>query len=191
MTNIAIFASGNGTNAQRIIDYFKGNDKIGIVLVLSNKPDAFVLKRAVDAGIPSQIFTSQILRESTDIMKYLDKYNVNFIVLAGFLLLMPKDIIQRFPNRIINVHPALLPAYGGKGMYGEKVHKAVIENGETESGITIHYVNENYDDGAVIFQARCPVLKDDSPESLAARIHQLEHEHFPRIIDEVIKSECC
>jgi phosphoribosylglycinamide formyltransferase-1 len=191
MINIAIFASGNGTNAQRIIDYFKGNDEIRVVLILSNKTDAFVLKRAEQAGIPTRTFTPQILRDNAEILKYLDQFDVNFIVLAGFLLLMPTAIIQRFQNRIVNIHPALLPAYGGKGMYGDNVHKAVIANGETESGITIHYVNENYDDGAIIFQARCPVLKVDSSETLAARIHQLEYDHFPRIINDVIKRDCC
>jgi phosphoribosylglycinamide formyltransferase 1 len=191
MINIAIFASGNGTNAQRIIDYFKGNDEIKVVLILSNKTDAFVLKRAEQAGIPTRTFTPQILRDNAEILKYLDQFDVNFIVLAGFLLLMPTAIIQRFQNRIVNIHPALLPAYGGKGMYGDNVHKAVIANGETESGITIHYVNENYDDGAIIFQARCPVLKVDSSETLAARIHQLEYDHFPRIINDVIKRDCC
>ena len=189
MINIAIFASGNGTNAQCIIDYFKGNDKIRVVLILSNKTDAFVLKRAEQAGIPTRTFTQQILRDNAEILKYLDQFDVNFIVLAGFLLLMPTAIIQRFQNRIVNIHPALLPAYGGKGMYGNNVHKAVIANGETESGITIHYVNENYDDGAIIFQARCPVLKDDSPERLADRVHKLEHLHYPQIISDLVNNK--
>ena len=182
MTNIAIFASGNGSNAQRIAEYFAGHPNIRICLILSNKADAYVLQRARNLGIPSFVFTARELRETSIVSEVLRSHQVDFIVLAGFLLLVPSDIIHHWQGRIINIHPALLPKYGGRGMYGHHVHEAVIAAGEQESGITIHYVNARYDEGDVIFQARCPVLPGDTPDSLAGRIHELEYRHFPEVI---------
>lgn len=179
MVNIAIFASGNGSNAQNIIEYFENSETYKIALVLSNKEDAYVLERAAKKKIPAFVFNRQQFYETNIVLDKLKFYNIDFIVLAGFLLMIPLNLISRFPNSIINIHPALLPKYGGKGMYGMNVHKAVIEAGEKESGITIHYVNENYDEGKIIFQAKVDVNKDDTPESLAEKIHVLEYMHFP------------
>lgn len=184
--NIVIFASGNGTNAQQIIEYFSENPEINISLILSNKADAYVLERAAKFGIPSFVFSAYELKDTTIVDQKLKEFKIDFIVLAGFLLMMPSRLIHKFPDKIINIHPALLPLYGGKGMYGDHVHKAVIAAGESESGISIHYVNEHYDDGKIIFQARCPVLKTDTPEDLAKRIHQLEYSYFPAVIEKVI-----
>lgn len=186
MKNLAIFASGSGTNAENIIKYFSNRMTAKVALVLSNKQEAPVLKRAAKFNIPSKIFDRNEFYGSETVYDYLQKYEIDFIVLAGFLWLVPENILTRYSGRIVNIHPALLPAHGGKGMYGEKVHKAVIENAEKESGITIHYVNASYDEGDVIFQARCKVLPDDSPETLAHRIHQLEYLHFPEIIEELV-----
>lgn len=185
--NIALFASGSGTNAQRIIEYFSGNTAIRVALVLSNKKDAYVLQRAQLLGVQSFVFSAKDLNESNIIEEKLQEFDIGFIVLAGFLLKIPFSLIHKFPHKIINIHPALLPKYGGKGMYGENVHKAVIAAGEHESGISIHYVNENYDEGNIIFQSRCEVLKNDTPETLAARIHELEHRYYPEIIEKIIK----
>ncbi|MFA6925022.1 MAG: phosphoribosylglycinamide formyltransferase [Bacteroidales bacterium] len=185
--HIAIFASGSGTNAQNIINYFKDSSIAEISLILSNKPDAYVLERAKKYDIPSFIFTNENLFNSCVVIDKLTEFKIDFIVLAGFLLLVPQNIIDKYRNKIINIHPALLPKYGGKGMYGMKVHKEVIENKEKESGITIHYVNEKYDDGSIIFQAKCNVEKNYSPEMLAEKIHELEYEHFPAIIEKLVK----
>lgn len=183
--NIAIFASGSGTNAQRIIEYFSGNPEIKVAIVLSNKTDAYVLQRAQKLNVPSFVFSAKELKETDIVEKKLEEYKIDFIVLAGFLLMVPPALIKKFPDKIINIHPALLPKYGGKGMYGEHVHNAVIAAGEKESGISIHYVNENYDEGNIIFQARCEVLKNDTSETLAARIHELEQKYYPQIIEKV------
>jgi phosphoribosylglycinamide formyltransferase-1 len=186
MTNIAIFASGNGSNAQRIAEYFAGHESIRICLILSNKSDAFVLQRAENLGIPSFVFSGKEFRETNIVPDILRKYQVDFIVLAGFLLLVPMNILSDWQGKIINIHPALLPKYGGRGMYGHHVHEAVIAAGEQESGITIHYVNASYDEGDVIFQAGCPVLPDDTSDSLAARIHGLEYAYFPEVIGRLL-----
>lgn len=186
MKNIAILASGSGTNAENIIRYFSNRNSAKVALVLSNKRDAFVLERAAKFNIPSVFFDRNQFYSSRMVSVQLKKYNIDFIVLAGFLWLVPSDILAAWPKRIINIHPALLPSYGGRGMFGEKVHQAVIANGEKESGITIHYVNDRYDEGDIIFQAKCRVLPDDSPDSLAHRIHELEYMHFPRIIEKII-----
>lgn len=183
---IAIFASGSGTNAQAIIDYFARRKTAEVALVASNKEDAYVLERARNAAVPAWHFTSQMLKQETPVLDKLRKHRIDFIVLAGFLLKIPDAIIAAYSAKIINIHPALLPLYGGKGMYGMKVHTAVIEAGEKESGITIHYVNQEYDKGDVIYQARCPVHAEDTPESLAQRIHTLEHKYFPRVIEQLI-----
>ena len=185
MKRLAILASGGGTNAEAIINYFKGREDVSIEVVMSNKPEAYVLQRAKNHGISQVVFQKQEL-ESGKVLETLKKSRIDLVVLAGFLLLIPEQIVEAFPDRILNIHPALLPNYGGKGMYGDRVHEAVIKNGETESGITIHFVNNNYDEGSIIKQVRCPVNKDDSPESLATRIHTLEYANYPSTIDKIL-----
>ncbi len=187
INRIAIFASGSGTNAQNIIDYFKKVPGIEVSLVLSNRSSAYVLQRAKDLGVKAASFTREDIYETDRLADQLKKGNIDFIVLAGFLWLMPAALINAYPNRILNIHPALLPKYGGKGMYGDRVHKAVKEAGEKETGITIHYVNEQYDEGQVIFQARCIVDPADEIGRIAEKVHALEYEHYPRIIEMVIK----
>jgi phosphoribosylglycinamide formyltransferase-1 len=188
--NIAIFASGEGTNAQRIIDYFKDSAAFRVSIVVSNKPDAPVLKRAEMAGIPFHVINNKAefydTRQTINILKTV---KTDLIVLAGFLWMIPDNLIKAFPDRIINIHPALLPKFGGKGMYGMNVHKAVITAGENESGISIHYVNEHYDEGKIISQHKCEITKSDTPESLAQKIQQLEHEFFPQIIETILRNQ--
>ena len=184
---IAILASGTGSNAQCIIEYFKKNSRANVVLVGCNNPDALVLKKTSNLGVASFVFNKDELTSLSVVLDKLLLERVDLIVLAGFLLKVPKSIVQAFPNRIINLHPALLPKFGGKGMFGKHVHRAVIDAKEVESGITIHYVNELYDDGAIIFQAKCDVDEGDSVKVLAEKIHALEHEHFPKIIDKIIQ----
>jgi len=186
MTNIAIFASGSGTNAENIIKYFGNSEKIKISLILSNKKDAFVLKRAQNFNIPFYYFDRNDFYRSDRINKILKANNIDFIVLAGFLWLLPENLISDYNNKIINIHPALLPNYGGKGMFGMHVHKAVIANKEKESGISIHFVNSKYDDGDIIFQSKCLIEKNETPDSLAQKVHQLEYNFFPKIINDVI-----
>jgi phosphoribosylglycinamide formyltransferase-1 len=183
---IAIFASGSGTNAERIMSHFNNHEFFEVTVVLSNKPEAFVLERAAKFNVATRVFDRKTFYESPEILDFLSGLGIDLIVLAGFLWLIPADLIRAFPDRIINIHPALLPEYGGKGMYGRHVHEAVIANGEKESGISIHYVNEVYDDGKIIFQGKCKVKPGDTPESLAERIHGLEYEHFPRVIEEIL-----
>lgn len=186
MRNIAIFASGSGTNAENIIRYFSTKKSAKVSLVLSNKRQALVFKRAESLNIPAVFFDHSEFYENGGVSGYLETYKIDFIVLAGFLWLVPEEIIEKYHGRIINIHPALLPSYGGKGMYGETVHKSVIANHEKESGITIHYVNNRYDKGDIIFQARCKVETWDTPASLAEKIHALEYKHFPRVIEELV-----
>ncbi len=183
---VAILASGSGTNAENIVNYFKDNNNVEIAMIASNKPGAYVLERAKKLGVPYYHFTNEELKEGM-VANQLILKRIDFIVLAGFLQKIPSGLIQVFPNRIINIHPALLPNYGGKGMYGDKVHQAVIEKGDKESGISIHYVNENYDEGAIIFQAKCEINENDTSESLAKKIHELEYRHFPKVIEETIQ----
>lgn len=190
MTRIAIFASGSGTNAENIIKYFASNEKIEIACVVTNKKDAFVLKRAENLNIDSKFFSKDDFFDTTNVIKYLIEKKINFIILAGFLLKIPQNIINLFPQNIINIHPALLPKFGGKGMYGDNVHKAVVESKETETGITIHYVNENYDEGTIIFQEKCPVLESDTYEDVAKKVHALEYTHFPVVIENILKGKC-
>ena len=185
-TNIALFASGNGSNAQNIVAYFQANSLINAKLILTNKADAFVIQRAKELDIPCIIFTGKELRETTKVIEALEEYKIDFVVLAGFLLRIPQNIIEKYPNQIINIHPALLPKYGGKGMYGDFVHKAVKEANEKESGITIHYVNEHYDEGQVIFQKKVGLSESDTADTIAEKIHALEYEFFPKIIEEVL-----
>ena len=181
---IAIFASGSGSNAQKIIEYFADNKNIIVDSVWTNNPSAYVLERAKKCGIDSFIFSREEFKNTLFVVEKLKNRNINLIVLAGFLWLIPSNLIQNF--RIINIHPALLPKYGGKGMYGMNVHQAVVENKEIESGISIHFVNEKYDEGEIIFQAVCPVIPSDSPEDVAEKVHQLEYKHFPEVIEKVL-----
>jgi phosphoribosylglycinamide formyltransferase-1 len=186
MKRIAIFASGSGSNAQNIAEYFRDSKEVQIPLILSNKPDAYVLERARNLGIPTMVFNRQQFYETDLVLEALRKNHIDLIVLAGFLWLVPDNILHAFPNRIVNIHPALLPKYGGKGMYGERVHQAVIEAKEKRTGISIHFVNEHYDAGEIIFQESFDILPGDTPETIAKRVHQLEYKHFPRVIEEVL-----
>jgi phosphoribosylglycinamide formyltransferase-1 len=188
MKHIAVFASGNGTNAEKIFERFHEHPSIRVVLLLTNNPTAGVIRRAARFNIPVEVFDKTILTETDNLLKTLQAYEVNWVVLAGFMLMVPQYLIDAFPQRIINIHPALLPAYGGKGMYGMRVHRAVIDAGEAVTGITIHYVNERYDEGKIIFQASCVIQPYDTPETLAEKVHQLEHQHYPRIIEELVLS---
>jgi phosphoribosylglycinamide formyltransferase-1 len=186
MRNIAIFASGSGTNAENIIQYFSTRNIAKVSLVLSNKRQAMVLKRAEALKIRTVFFEHKEFYITGKVLRYLALYKIDFIVLAGFLWLVPENIIEQYPGRIINIHPALLPAYGGKGMFGDAVHKAVIENHEKESGISIHYVNKMYDEGDIIFQARCKIDRTDTSVSLAEKVHSLEYLHYPKVIEDLV-----
>jgi phosphoribosylglycinamide formyltransferase-1 len=184
---IAIFASGSGSNAQKILEFFKKHPDAEVALVLSNNPEAYVLQRADNFEIPSHIFDKQEFYKSDEIVSLLKNLQINLIVLAGFLWLIPENLISAFPNRIINIHPALLPKYGGKGMYGDKVHKAVLNAGEEESGITIHYVNEHFDEGEMIHQSRFKIEKGDDLEMIKFKGQQLEHLHYPKVVEQILK----
>lgn len=184
LQRIAIFASGSGTNAQNIIEYFAENELVVIDSLWSNNSNAYALERAKKLGVETFVFTRDEFRNTNFVVEELHKRKVNLIVLAGFLWLIPLNLIRNF--RIINIHPALLPKYGGKGMYGMNVHQAVIDNKDTMSGISIHYVNEKYDEGEIIFQAKCPVLPTDSPVDVAAKVHELEYKYFPEVIEKVL-----
>lgn len=186
MKNLAVFASGTGSNAVKLIEYFAKSAKAEVVLVLSNKSKAPVLEKAKELGVATQAVTNDEAADAHFLIEILKSHHIDFIVLAGYLRKVPNGVIRMFENKIVNIHPSLLPNYGGKGMYGEKVHQKVIENGEKESGITIHYVNEVYDKGKVIFQAKVKVSADDNPISLQEKVHQLEHEHFPKIVDSLL-----
>lgn len=185
---IAIFASGNGSNAEVIIRYFKNHPTISVSLVLSNNADAFVLERAKNSGIPARSFTREDYKQPGKVLEYLSSENITHIVLAGFLWLVPDYLIKNYPDRIINIHPALLPKFGGKGMYGNRVHEAVKLAGEKETGITIHLVNEHYDEGRVLFQKSCPVEAHHSAADIAKCVLALEHEHYPRVIEDWVLS---
>ncbi|MGI9530694.1 phosphoribosylglycinamide formyltransferase [Lutimonas sp.] len=187
MQRIIIFASGSGTNAENIIDYFTNSRVAKVTYVVTNNPKAGVIERADRLGIDTKLF-SKAEMATTAFLEFLNK-NADFIVLAGFLLKIPDEMLRLFPDRIINIHPALLPKYGGKGMYGMHVHKAVVDNMESESGITIHYVNENYDEGAVIFQKAVALTTEDTPHDVAAKIHQLEQENFPQVIENLLQTK--
>jgi phosphoribosylglycinamide formyltransferase-1 len=188
LQGITIFASGAGSNASRIIDYFRNSMLARVCLVICNKPGAGVIGIAEKEGIPVLIIEKERFFKGDGYLPEIRQAGTNLIVLAGFLWKIPQALIDAYPRRIINIHPALLPKYGGRGMYGQYVHESVLNAGEMESGITIHYVDEHYDNGDIIFQTACPVLDTDSPESLANRIHQLEHLHYPLVIDDLIKS---
>lgn len=186
MKNIAIFASGNGTNAQNIAEYFSHHQFVMISLVLANKPEAYVLERAKRLEIPSVVFSRKDFYESERVLDILFKHHIDYIVLAGFLWFIPENILKAYPHRIINIHPALLPNHGGKGMYGEKVHQAVIDSGDKRTGISIHYVNDHYDEGEIIFQDSFEIQPDDTVETIAQKVHALEYKHFPRVIEEIV-----
>ena len=188
MIKLAILASGSGSNAENIVNYLSNNKRIIVDSIISNKPDAYVHERAKKLGIESFTFSKSDFAETGKVLDFIRERGTDFIILAGFLLKIPKNLIDAFPDKIVNIHPALLPKFGGKGMYGDNVHKAVVASGERESGITVHYVNENYDEGNIIFQARCPVLPTDTYENVAAKVHELEYEHFPRVIVEVLQN---
>ena len=182
MVRIAILASGSGTNAQKMIDHFHGHPHIEVALVACDKPKAKVLQRAWDAQVPSYLFNGAQLKGGT-LLDELQGFRIDLLVLAGFMRLIPSELVRAFPDRIINIHPSLLPKHGGKGMYGDRVHEAVIAAGDRETGITIHLVNERYDEGRVLFQAKCPVLPEDDITTLAQRVHALEHVHFPIVVE--------
>jgi len=186
MKNIAIFASGNGSNAEQISQYFLNNPTGKVKLILTNNPKAGVIERAEKLGIVSVIFDRDTFYYSDEIVDTLKENKIDWVVLAGFLWLIPANILEAYKGKIINIHPALLPKYGGKGMYGSHVHEAVIAAGEKKSGITIHFVNEKYDDGQIIFQAEVAIEKGETPDSLAQKIHKLEYEHFPKIVEKVL-----
>ena len=185
---IAILASGNGTNAENIIRYFRSRGTAEVSLVLTNRPTAYVLQRAASLGVPAFSFTRDEWADGRPILDVLQAHGVDFVVLAGFLARVPDNVLHAYPGRMVNIHPSLLPKFGGKGMYGDRVHQAVLEAGETESGITIHYTNEVYDEGVVVCQYHCPVLPGDTPETLAQRVHALEYEHYPRVIEELVQA---
>ena len=187
MKKIAIFASGSGTNAQNIIEYFKGNRHVTVDSLWSNNENSYALIRAEKLGVETFTFGREEFYGSVDVLEALSERKIDLIVLAGFLWLVPKYLTGEFS--IINIHPALLPKYGGKGMYGSFVHEAVVKNKEKESGITIHYVNEKYDEGDIIFQATCELKPSDTPDKVAQKVHELEYEHFPHMIEEVLLAD--
>ena len=187
-SRIAILASGGGSNAEEIFNYFQQHPSIEVVLLLSNNPHARVLERARKFGIPSKVFSRQEFNESEVVLAWLNERHVTHIVLAGFLWLIPVYLIKAFPDRIINIHPALLPKFGGKGMYGLKVHEAVKQSGEKETGITIHLVNEKYDEGKVLFQAACNVDDNDTPDQIANKVHALEYASYSKVIENWIET---
>ena len=191
MINLAVFASGNGSNAENIITHFSGSTIATVKLVISNKADAYVLERARAKGVPSIVMPREELTSETPsaLLDTLQQHSIDYIILAGYLLKIPAALTENYKGKIINIHPALLPKFGGKGMYGMNVHKAVLDAGESESGITIHLVDAVYDNGKILFQATCPVLPTDTPEQLATKIHALEKLHFPATIEKYITGE--
>lgn len=184
---IAIFASGSGSNAQKIMEYFKRNDLAEVSIVLTNNPEAYVLQRADNFEIPTHIFNRKAFYQTDEMVKILQKLNIDLVVLAGFLWLVPQSLLEAFPNKIINIHPALLPNYGGKGMYGDHIHRAVLAAREKESGISIHFVNEHFDEGEMIQQFRFKIEPQDQLENIRFKIQQLEHQHYPKIIEQVLR----
>lgn len=187
MKRIAIFASGSGSNAQKIIEYFHKNQEVEVSIVLSNRPDAYVLQRADNFEIPTHVFDREEFYNTNEIVKLLQSLQIDLVVLAGFLWLVPTNLTEAYPNKIINIHPALLPKFGGKGMYGMKVHKAVLEAGEAESGITIHYVNEHFDEGEIIHQSKYKIENGDDADMIAYKGQQLEHHYYPKVIENLLK----
>ncbi|GAA3572792.1 phosphoribosylglycinamide formyltransferase [Snuella lapsa] len=189
MKRIVIFASGSGTNAENLIKFFQNSQKASVVQVLTNNPQAKVLDRCKTLKVSALSFNNIALKQTPDVLNILKASQPDLIILAGFLWKFPENILNEFPNKVINIHPALLPKYGGKGMYGMHVHNAIVANNEKETGITIHYVNEHYDEGAIIFQAKCTVFPNDSAEDVAAKIHELEMEHFPKVVNQLLSEQ--
>jgi len=187
MKKIVLFASGSGSNVENIVNFFAKNDKVEISLVLTNNPNAYVIERCGQLGVACRVFGRKEFRETGSVLEQLQGIAPDLIVLAGFLWLVPSDIVKAFPRRIINIHPALLPKFGGKGMYGHHVHQSVVDNKESETGITIHYVDENYDEGDVILQTTCPVEASDSADDVAKKVHQLEYEYFPKVVESLLR----
>ena len=188
MKKIAILASGNGTNAENIIRYFRDKQTAEVSLVLTNRATAPVLQRAASLQVPAFSFTKEEWADGQKPLDALRAHGIDFVVLAGFLARVPDNVLHAYPGRMVNIHPSLLPKFGGKGMYGDRVHQAVLAAGESESGITIHYTNEVYDEGTIVCQYRCPVLPGDTPEVLAQRVHALEYEHYPRVIEGLVQA---
>lgn len=188
MKHLVIFASGNGSNAENLIRFFQDHERVRVVQVLTNNPRAKVIERCNNLNISCLCFNRTAFSKTDDVLDHLKMVNPDLIVLAGFLWKIPENMVKAFPNKIVNIHPALLPKFGGKGMYGVHVHKAVKVAGEVETGISIHYVNEQYDEGAIIFQAKCELAKTDSVEDIASKIHELEMKYFPKVVEEVLKS---
>lgn len=186
MKRVVIFASGSGSNAENLVKFFQNSDNVSVIQILTNNPHAKVLERAKKLKVSALSFNRVAFTHTDDVLNILKTSNPDLIVLAGFLWKFPETILNEFPDKVINIHPALLPKFGGKGMYGMHVHNAVVENKESETGITIHYVNENYDEGATIFQAKCTVSSTDTAEDVAAKIHKLEMEHFPKVVEELL-----
>ena len=186
MKRVVVFASGSGTNAENLIKFFQNRNEVSVIHVLTNNPHAKVLQRCLGLGVKTTVFNKEDFIENHKVLEILKSLNPDLVVLAGFLWKIPDEILKEFPNKIINIHPSLLPKYGGKGMYGKHVHEAVLRNKEPKSGITIHYVNENYDDGAIIFQTHCFIDTLDNAEDIARKIHALEIEHFPKVVESVL-----
>jgi len=184
---IAIFASGSGSNAQKLMEYFKKHQEAEVVIVLTNNPEAYVIQRADNFEIPTHIFDKYEFIETNDIVNLLKNLQIDLIVLAGFLWLIPNNLLEEFPNQIINIHPALLPKFGGKGMYGDRIHRTILEAGEVENGITIHFVNKKFDEGEIIYQSRFKIGKNDTLETIKFKGQQLEHLHYPRIVENLIQ----
>lgn len=184
---IAIFASGSGSNAQKLMEYFKKHQEAEVVIVLTNNPEAYVIQRADNFEIPTHIFDKHEFIETNDIVNLLKNLQIDLIVLAGFLWLIPNNLLEEFPNQIINIHPALLPKFGGKGMYGDRIHRTILEAGEVENGITIHFVNEKFDEGEIIYQSRFKIDKNDTLETIKFKGQQLEHLHYPRIVENLVQ----
>ncbi len=186
MKHLAVFASGTGSNARRIMEHFAQSPVANVRLLLCNKPDAPVLHIAEAFGVPTLLLDRTAFYQPGHVAQLLAGHAIDFIALAGFLWLLPPCLIQAFEGRIVNIHPALLPRFGGKGMYGMRVHQAVKAAGETQTGITIHYVNERYDEGQIIFQASCPITPQDTPETIAQKVHALEHQYYPQILEQLL-----
>jgi len=188
---IAILASGSGSNAENIIRYFSTEKRVEFGLIISNRPDAQVHQRAARLGIPSRSYSREQLSDGPLLLRILFDEHIDFIILAGYLVKVPAELIFSFPRRIINIHPALLPKFGGKGMYGNHVHQAVVDAKEKESGITIHLVDENYDQGSIVFQAKCSVQPSDTADDVASKVHELEYKYFPEVIGQQLSKEFC
>lgn len=186
MWNVTIFASGSGSNAENIFNYFKDSKLVRIGLVITDNPKAFVIERCRRHSVPCLVLSKRLIDDADFMLGVLRDFRTNFVVLAGYIKLVPDYIVTAFDQRIVNIHPSLLPKHGGKGMYGSRVHQSVLDSGDKESGITIHFIDNDYDRGSVIFQSKCPVLPDDTADSLAQRVHALEYEHYPRIIEDTI-----